>query len=45
MENEMNIVSEESKELANRLENRERELLEKVSKYSSSNQRRSIKIS
>jgi hypothetical protein len=31
MENEMNIVSDESKELANRLEDREMELLEKVS--------------
>ena len=30
MENEMNIVSEESKELANRLDNRERDLLDKV---------------
>jgi hypothetical protein len=30
MENEMNIVSDESKELANRLEDREMELLEKV---------------
>jgi hypothetical protein len=30
MENEMNIVSEESRELANRLEHSQRELLEKV---------------
>jgi hypothetical protein len=31
MESEMNIVSEESRELANRLEDRERDLLHKVS--------------
>jgi hypothetical protein len=31
MENEMNIVSDESKELANRLQHREMDLLEKVS--------------